>query len=115
MYFVMPFAFNAVELYVVTVNEKPWTRAREVYKALEYDAKKAANIIIAPYSPENIIKKYQMSSVHAAGTHVNWPKDSRKYDIYIIEEGVYEVIFSSQQPKAKEFRINCCNVLFFQF
>ena len=28
----MPFTFNAV----VTINEKPWTRAREVCKALEY-------------------------------------------------------------------------------
>ena len=25
----MPFSFNAVELCVVTINEKPWTRARE--------------------------------------------------------------------------------------
>ena len=30
------FAFNAVELYVVTINEKPWTGSREVYEALEY-------------------------------------------------------------------------------
>ena len=32
----MPFVFNAVELCVVTINEKPWTRASEVCKALEY-------------------------------------------------------------------------------
>ena len=32
----MPFAFNAVELYVVTLNGKPWTRAKEVCKPLEY-------------------------------------------------------------------------------
>ena len=25
---VMPFSFNGVELCVVTINEKPWTRAR---------------------------------------------------------------------------------------
>ena len=42
---VMPFTFNAVELCVVAVNGKPWTRAREVCKALEYN-KKAADIII---------------------------------------------------------------------
>ena len=41
----MPFTFNAVELCVVTVNGKPWARAREVCKALEYN-KKAADIII---------------------------------------------------------------------
>ena len=33
---VMPFTVNAVEWYVVTINEKPWTRAREVCRALEY-------------------------------------------------------------------------------
>ena len=33
---VMTLVFNAVELYVVTIDEKPWARAREVRKALEY-------------------------------------------------------------------------------
>ena len=42
----MPFTFNAVELYVVTINEKPWIGAREVYRALEYDkATKSADIV----------------------------------------------------------------------
>ena len=52
---VMPFAFNAVELYVVTVDGKPWTRAKEVCRALKYDAKtsKTANIIRAHCSREN--------------------------------------------------------------
>ena len=27
---VMPFTINAVELRIVTMNENPWTRAREV-------------------------------------------------------------------------------------
>ena len=33
---VMSFNFNAVNLCVVTINEKPWTRARKVCKTLEY-------------------------------------------------------------------------------
>ena len=80
---VMLFSFNAVELCVVSINERPWVRAREVWKALEYDAKtsKTANIIKAHCSPENITQKYQMSSVHAACTPINWPKDSQRYDI----------------------------------
>ena len=36
---VMPFTFNAVKLCVVTINEKPWTRAKEVFKALKHDKK----------------------------------------------------------------------------
>ena len=43
---------------------------------------------------------------------VDWLKDLQKYDIYINEEGMYEIVFSSQQPKAKDFRRYCCNVLF---
>ena len=56
----MPFTFNAVELCVVTINEKPWTCAREVCRALEYDAKtsKTANIIKTYCIPENITQKY---------------------------------------------------------
>ena len=43
---------------------------------------------------------------------VNWPRDSQKLDLYIIEGGMYELLFSSQQPKAKDFTRHCCNVLF---
>ena len=43
---VMPFTYNKVDLRVVTINEKPWTRAREVCNALEYGkATKVANIV----------------------------------------------------------------------
>ena len=43
---VMPFVSNAVELCVATINEKPWARAREVRRALEYGkATKTANAV----------------------------------------------------------------------
>ena len=109
----MPFAFNAVKLCVVTINEKPWTRVKEACRPLEYGkATKTAHVIKAHVSPENYTQKYQMSSVPAACTLINWPKDLQKYDIYTNEEGMYELLFSSQQPKAKDFRRHCCNVLF---
>ena len=53
-----------------------------------------------------------MSSVYAACTPINWPKGSLKHDIYTNEEGMYEVLFSIQKPKAKDFRRHCCNMLF---
>ena len=28
------------------------------------------------------------------------------------KDGMYEILFSNQQPKAKDFRRHCCNVLF---
>ena len=48
----MPFTVNAVELYVVTINQRPWTRAREVCKALEHN-KKTADLIKAFCSRES--------------------------------------------------------------
>ena len=35
----MPLTFNTVKLCIVTINEKPWTRAREVCRALKYNKK----------------------------------------------------------------------------
>ena len=43
---------------------------------------------------------------------VRFPKDSQKCDIYTNEEEMYELVFESQQPKAKDFRRHCCNVIF---
>ena len=53
-----------------------------------------------------------MTSVHGSYTPVNWPKDSQKYDLYLNEEGMYELLFSSQQPLAKKLRKHYCNVMF---
>ena len=80
----MPFTFNAVDLYVVTINEKPCARVKEVYSAIEYSEKsKTATMVKNHCCKENFAQKYQMSSVHAVCTPVDWPKDSQKYDIYI--------------------------------
>ena len=46
------------------------------------------------------------------GTTINCPRDSQKLDLYINEEGMYQLLFSSEQLKAKDFRRHCCNVLF---
>ena len=106
----MVFAFNAVEMYVVTINEKPWTRSREVCKALRY--KKATRRVFRHHCvKENIQHKHQLGVVLTAGATVNWPRNSQKLDLYINEDGMYELLFSSQQPKAKDFRRHCCNVL----
>ena len=71
----MPFAFNAVELYVETIIVIPWTLAREVCRAFEYN-KKTTDVVKAFCSKENYAQKYQMSSVIAVGKRVDWPKDS---------------------------------------
>ena len=63
----VPFTFKNVELKVVTINGKPWTRAKEVCKALEYN-KKTAHVISAHVSVENYTHKYDLSKVLTAGT-----------------------------------------------
>ena len=99
----MPLSFNAVELCVVTIDEKPCTHAREVFRALEYGrATKVADIVKHLCSRENYTQKCPLSSVHAACTPINWPEYSRMDDYYINEEGMIELLVESQQPLAKE-------------
>ena len=57
----MPFTFNVVELCVVTISERSWTRAREVCRALEYGkATKSADIIKHLCRKENYAQKCQL-------------------------------------------------------
>ena len=100
-----------LDLYVVAINDKPCTRAKEVCRALKYN-KKTADLIKDFFDRENYAQKYQLIKFPAAGSFVNWLKDSKKDDYYIIEEGRYKLIFASQQPKAKYFRKHYCNVMF---
>ena len=57
----MPFTFSKVDLHVVTLNDKPWTSANEVCRALEYNKKttKIAHIVTAHVSAENFALKCQ--------------------------------------------------------
>ena len=107
----VPFTLKNVELKVVTINGKPWTRAKEVCKVLEYS--RSINHVIKDHcSRENYAQKYDLTRWSAADHLLNWPSDSRKDDYYLNEEGMYEVLFGSQQPLAKRFRKHCCNVMF---
>ena len=109
----MPFTFNAVELYVVTINEKPWTRTGELCRALEYGkATKSTDIVKHLCSKKNYTHKWQLTEFVSKTKFMGWPRGSRKVDYYTNEEGVYEPLFSSQQPKAKNLRRHCYNVFF---
>ena len=110
---VMPFAFNAVELYVATVNGKHLTRAKEECKALEYQkTAKTAQVVRAHCSSENIRHMHELKGVVSPNTPLEWPKNSQPDEYYINEEGMCELVFSSHQPLAKKFRKHCCNVMF---
>ena len=83
------------------ISEKPWACAREVCKALRYE-KAARRVVKHHCTRENIQHKHQLAVVTTAGTSVNWPKDSQKLDLYTSEEGMYKLLFSSQQQMAKK-------------
>ena len=106
----MPCSFNVVKLSVVIINEKPWTRTREVCKALRYE-KAVKQVVRHHCTRENIQHKHQLVAIPRAGTTVNWPRDSQKLDLYINEEEMYQLLFSSQHPKVKDFGRHCCNVI----
>ena len=109
----MPFTHNAVKLHLVTIKEKPWTRVKGVCRALEYGkATKSEDIAKHLYTKENFAHKWQLIGFVPETKPINWPKDSREQDIYVNEEGTYQLVFSSQQPEAKNFRRHCRNVMF---
>lgn len=60
----MKFDFNAVKLNVVTINGKPWTRARKVCRAFEYGrTTKTAHVSLETYT-----HKWQVIKVSGAST-----------------------------------------------
>ena len=56
----MPFTFNAVDLYVVTIKEKPWTCSKEVCRALEYKKGRARDVLKRHVSIENKQHKHEL-------------------------------------------------------
>ena len=54
----------------------------------------------------------ELKGVVSTNTPLEWPKNSQPDEYYINEDGMYELLFSSQQQKAKVFRKYCCNEMF---
>ena len=91
----------------MTINEKSWTRAREVYRALKYGkATKAADFVKHLCSRENYAHTWQLTELVSETNFIDWPKDSRKDDYYISEEGMCELVFGSQQPSQGNSLVN---------
>ena len=62
----MPLTFNAVDLCVVTINEKPWTCAKEVCRALEYKKGRTRDVLKKHVSIENKQHKHELEGCTAA-------------------------------------------------
>ena len=84
--------FNNVEIHSVTVHEKPWTRAKDICRALHYrENTKTADVVERLCTPGNFANKREVDSC-ADSLVVDWPEDSNKDDYYLNEEGVGELI-----------------------
>ena len=60
MFSLMPFGFNAVKLCVVTINEKPWTRAKEACMTLEYKKGRTRDVLKKHVSTDNKQHKHEL-------------------------------------------------------
>ena len=113
---VMPFTVNAVEWYVVTINEKPWTRAREVCRALEYSkATNAADIVKHLCSRENYTHKWQLKELVSETKFMDWPMHSRKDEYYTNKKEwlrCYFQVNSLRQDTSEDTAAMCCFVMF---
>ena len=110
---VMPFSFNVVELYAVTINEKLWARTREVCRALTYE-KAARQIVRHQCTRENFQHGHQLVVLSTVSTTINWPRNLQKLYLYINEEGMNKLFFPVNSPrqKKKNIRRYCWNVVF---
>ena len=105
----VPFTFNSIKLFTVTINGKHC--AVEVCKALEYK-RKGKDVIREHVSIENKQHRYELQRGSESEPPFDWPRNSQTEEYYISEEGLFELLFTSQQPKAKDFRKYCFNVMF---
>ena len=48
MYCTMPFTFKIIAFFTATVDGKPWTLARELYRTLGYGSGKRADTFLLP-------------------------------------------------------------------
>ena len=80
--------------------------------ALEYKKGRTRDVLKRHVSIENKQHKHELEGDAVATRPLEWPKNSQPDDYYISEEGMYKLVFGSQQPKAKDFRKHCFNVLF---
>ena len=98
----VPFTFNDRKLFTLTIDGKSWTRGREPVQALGYSKHtKTAHVIKDLCTAENIRQKDQLIGV--VDTSVQWPANSQKYDLYINEEGMHELVLKSSMFNATDF------------
>lgn len=90
----MPVTINKIALFMVTVDGKPWTPTREVYRMIECGKTiKNADTLNHFFNQENYARKSQLIEFFSG----------LKKSQY--EEVMYKLLFPSQQPKQKNKKI----------
>lgn len=106
-------SFNKMHLFSINIDGDHWVRAVDVKHALEYSEKTCtADVLKKHCSRENYVQKCKFKGSVAATDPLEWPSNIQPSEYFLNEQGMYEWVFGSQQPKAKAFRNYCCNKLF---
>ena len=79
---------------------------------MEYQKGRVRDALKKHVSIENKRHRFELQGGAVTARPLEWPKTSQPDKYYLNEEGMYEVLFGSQQPLAKRFRKHCCNVMF---
>lgn len=111
MYAVVLFTFDVVELWVLTQNDKPCTRAKEVCKGQSIGKK----LILSQKS--SVAEKTRLKSNKSSCSllwRTSWIglRTREKMSINITEEEMHELLLSSYQPKATNVSNNIHNISF---
>lgn len=111
MYAVVLFTFDVVELWVLTQNDKPCTRAKEVCKGQNIGKK----LMLSQKS--SVAEKTRLKSNKSSCSllwRTSWIglRTREKMSINITEEEMHELLLSSYQPKATNVSNNIHNISF---
>lgn len=86
----------------MAVNSKLWANSREVCRANDvHKTTKTADVLMQLCFSENYTKECHLRHFISETNLLSWPKGSQKYKYYTNEEGMYELLFFSQEPKIK--------------
>ena len=100
-------------LKILNINDRSWSWAKEVCKALKCSkSTNATDVVKILCSSKDYAQNCQSKEFVLETNLMDWSKESRRDKHYINEEGMYILLFSNNEPKTKNFKRHCYNALF---
>ena len=76
MSLIVPFKFDNVQLFSVTIDDKVWTRAYEVSDVLDYKKGRTRDVLKKHVSIENKLHRYELEGRAESARPFKWPKNN---------------------------------------